>query len=248
MPTLLPHWPWPAICEICARWPAEPVCPACQRDHARPSRRCPGCALPLAPGLERCIRCVEAPASHLSSCLARVAYAFPWVEVVAQFKFQQQPAWGRHLANLMVQQGDIQALLNQVDWIAPIPLPPSRLLERGYNQAWELVKQLRRHAPASLVTVPDLLLRKESRYTQHSLGRAERLEHARRAFHLNPDRQSGLSGQKVLLVDDVMTTGATLEAAASVLLACGAAEVHAVVFARTPPPDTDKLRAAEPME
>lgn len=232
MPTLLQRWTWPALCEICARWPAQPVCDACVADHAGERPRCPGCALPLAPGLDLCIRCVEQPGRHLASSLARVDYAYPWVDVIAQFKFQAQPAWARTLAPMMAELPAAQHLLVSVDLVAPIPLPPARLRERGYNQAWELVKQLHKQTPTGLDARPDLLLRAESRHTQHSLPRDERFEHARRAFTANPIHAQDLQHAQVLLVDDVMTTGATARECAGVLRQAGAASVEVAVLGR----------------
>jgi ComF family protein len=235
MLNLLRHWP--AVCEVCARWPAQAVCTACRASHAPIRPRCPGCALPLAPGLQQCASCTQARQRPLDQCLARVDYNYPWVDMVAQFKFHGQAAWARHLAELMLEADETPAWLLEADLMAPIPLPMTRLRERGYNQAWELVRHLRRQTHPTGRALPDLLLRADTAQTQHALPRAERFEHARHAFSVNPKHQARLHNAHVLLVDDVMTTGATLQAAAELLRQAGASSVKALVFARTPTPE-----------
>ena len=116
----------------------------------------------------------------------------------------------------------------------------TRLGERGYNQAWELVKAMhalwRRHTHAlPLETLATALVRLGETPDQHSLGREARLRNLRGAFAAHPSHVHQLPGRHVLLVDDVTTTGATLHTAAQALLLAGADRVSALVFARTPP-------------
>jgi ComF family protein len=192
----------------------------------------------MAPGLDGCIRCREGPPRRLDRCVARVTYEHPWTDLIARFKFQGEPAWAGLFASLMLTVPEAEALLADTDLIAPVPISTERLRERGYNQAWELVKALRRHSPAArqLQAWPDLLEHQALQQPQHALPRAERFDNAHRAFHLHPGHAAGVAGVRILLVDDVMTTGATLEAAAERLLDHGAASVSALVFARTPDP------------
>lgn len=226
---------WPAVCEVCARWPSQPICAHCRVRHAPRLPRCPGCALALAPGLTLCMQCSENPDRALDLCLARVDYGFPWVEAIHRFKFQQQPAWARPLAALMLEDDTHRPMLEAVALACPVPLAPNRLRERGYNQAWELVKGLHRQAFPHARTLPDMLLRSETAQAQHTLPRAARFAHARHAFSLHPRQGAAVRDAHVLLVDDVMTTGATLQAAAQVLKQAGARHVSAWVFARTAP-------------
>jgi len=231
---LLHRLPLPCLCAICRTWSASPVCNDCRSDYARLLPRCPGCALPLAPGLALCSRCTEAGPSPLAQCVARVSYEWPWVDLVAQFKFLSQPAWGHALAQLMLQNPQAHDLLTQADGLIPIPLSLARQAERGYNQAWELAWQLQRES--GLPARPSVLLHRDTRQVQHELGRAARLAHAQQAFAVNPAQRAALAGAHWVLVDDVLTTGATLQAAARHLLDAGAARVSALVFARTPAP------------
>ncbi len=227
---------WPSVCAVCNRWPSRRVCEPCMERLGRAQPRCPGCALPLAPGLRQCVRCHEAPLTPLKQCFARVTYAYPWMDLVAQFKFQGQPAWARELARWVLDTPEARALLDEADVLVPVPLTPARLRERGYNQAWELTKQLRKESRTQAQAWPDLLERSDEAQLQHTLPRDQRLDNARQSLKCATERHYALAGKRVLLVDDVMTTGATLQAAAQVLRQAGAASVCGVVFARTPAP------------
>ncbi len=239
MKDLLRRWlnRCPASCAICARWPARPVCVDCLARHGHPLPRCPGCALALAPGLERCSRCAEAGPSALSQCLARFDYAHPWSSLVARLK--HDPAWAGQLAPLLATTPGLDARLAQTDLILPVPLSPDRLRERGYNQAWELAKALRREWRTAPPAHASLLQRRHQARAQHELPREQRIAHAMQAYFLAAPARARLRGRRVLLVDDVMTTGATLQSAAALLLDAGATEVSALVFARTPAPTLD---------
>lgn len=199
--------------------------------------RCPACALPMAPGLDLCVRCREDDHPRwLERCVARFDYAYPWSDLVARFKFQQQPAWANLFAQWMLQAPDAQHLLRHSTLLVPIPATPERLRERGYNQAWELATALRRHSNSRARTQPDILQRQGTAQVQHTLSAAERQANARQSIALHPNHRATLQRQRVLLVDDVMTTGTTLQAAAQLLQQAGAHSVSAIVFARTPAP------------
>ena len=123
--------------------------------------------------------------------------------------------------------------LQQVDALVPIPLSGPRLAERGFNQSLQLARGMRAHAPGTCPPIrTDWLLRVRDTARQSSLPRAQRQKNLRGAFSVPaPDR---VAGQHLALVDDVMTSGNTLNEAAQTLLAAGAASVMALVVARTP--------------
>lgn len=218
----------PSRCQVCGRWPAQAICVPCQARFATPGRRCDRCALRLPHGTSSCGHCLQQPLP-LARCWAIVDYAYPWHDVVQRFKFRQQPAWALTLARLALQQQEIVSALANADEVVPIPLSPARLAERGYNQAWELVKALRprRPLPAGLLKLSD---------TPHQTGqsRQARQRQIHGAFAVNPSHVAQLVDRHLLVVDDVMTTGATLSAAAETLLRAGAASVSGLCFARTP--------------
>jgi ComF family protein len=217
----------PARCALCGAWPSRPLCEACVTELAPPRPRCRRCALPVPAGVTLCGACVrEAP--PLDACVAAVDYDWPWSDVVAQFKFGARNGWAHEMAALMRAAPWAEPLLEQATLLLPMPLSPARLRERGYNQAWLLARTLdRRRADASL------LLRVRDTTAQSALPRAERQRNVRGAFAVEPLRLRELLNQQVLLVDDVMTSGASLFEAARTLRAAGAAGVSALVFGRT---------------
>jgi ComF family protein len=150
------------------------------------------------------------------------------VELIARYKFQQQAGWAGPLATLMLSAPRAEDMLDAADWVLPIPLSPQRLAERGYNQSWLLARQLSPHKADN-----QLLLRTRDTPSQRTLPRAERLANLVGAFAVEPLRAAQLHGKKVVLVDDVMTSGASLHTAARVLRAAGVSQVSALVLART---------------
>jgi ComF family protein len=125
-------------------------------------------------------------------------------------------------------------LLAEAEVVAPVPLHWRRLFARRYNQAALLSRGLAR-GPArrdGFLDLPDLLLRRRPTPSQGRLTRAERQRNVAGAFAVNPRRAAALAGRRLLLVDDVMTTGATAAACARVALKAGAAGVDVLVLAR----------------
>lgn len=260
-PTWLPSLGacFPSGCAVCGRWPAlpagKPVCGDCSQAFAAPVARCPTCALALPSdkgagagatthiGTHTCTDCQAHP-TPLAACFAAVDYGYPWQRLIHRFKFANEPAWAAWFADMLWQQPALHPLACTCDWWLPIPLTRHRLGERGYNQAWELTKALHRQAAGSTATggpTPrhDMLLKVTDTAAQHHLDRPARQANLRAAYAVHPNAADALVGKSVLLVDDVMTTGATLHAAARTLLHAGAASVSAVVFARTPAPEAD---------
>jgi ComF family protein len=147
---------------------------------------------------------------------------------MADFKFHDQPALARFFAHLLKATPWVEPALETADLLLPMPLSRQRLQVRGYNQALLLARQL--SAPK---TRTDLLLRIADTPAQHSLKRVERLTILNHAFAVDPLKVSDLKGARLLLIDDVMTSGASLYTAARVLKTAGAAHITGLVIART---------------
>jgi ComF family protein len=220
----------PSRCAVCGAWPARPLCDGCVVRFAQPRHRCTRCALPLPDGVSTCGACLREP-PPLDACLAAVDYAYPWSGLVQRFKFSAEPGWAAALAELMNRIPGLRAELDAATLLLPIPLAPRRLAERGYNQALLLARQLDR---ARVET--QLLLRLRETGSQTALDRRAREANVGGAFGLEPMRADEVRGASVLLVDDVMTSGASLRAAARVVRQAGARRVTAVVLARTEEP------------
>ncbi|WP_394789191.1 phosphoribosyltransferase family protein [Rhodoferax sp.] len=218
----------PSQCTVCRAWPSQALCGACISRFAQPVPRCRTCALPLPDGVAQCGSCRLHP-PPLDACFAAVAYDYPWSQCIAAYKFRQQVGWAAALADLLRHSPWVEPALEQCQTVLPMPLSKERLRERGYNQALELARRL---APQK--TDAQLLLRTRHTAPQPTLHRAERLRNVQGAFAVEPLRAHLLRGQQVVLVDDVMTSGASLFAAAAVLRQAGAAHITALVVARTP--------------
>jgi len=230
---MLPRWmdrfaaSVPGQCAVCRAWPAQPVCEACVNRFAQPESRCRRCAIALPAGVAECGRCMASP-PPLDACYAAVSYQYPWSALMAQYKFQGQAGWARAFATLMRSTPWVEPALEQADLVLPMPLSAQRLAERGFNQALLLARAL---APRK--TDSDLLLRVKHTPTQTALDREQRAANVKGAFAVQPLRAGELQGKHVVLVDDVMTSGASLFGAAAALRQAGAAGVAAVVLART---------------
>lgn len=220
----------PTQCEVCRGWADAALCPDCLARFAAPRLRCPRCAWPLpapAPACGECLR--DTP--PFTAAASAVDYAFPWDALIAAFKFRERVDLARPLAALLA-----RALRPMggapVEWLLPVPLSASRLRQRGYDQAWLLAQALARElgVPAR----PDLLQRVLDTPQQATLDRASRQRNLAGAFWVPPQAAAAVRGRHLALIDDVMTTGATLRAAAAALTQAGAATVQAWTVARTP--------------
>jgi len=225
----------PSQCFVCRSWPSARLCPDCEAALWQPDApRCLRCALRLPAAAPLCGACLREPLL-LSTCHAAVDYIAPWSEMLQELKFHQQPAWAPAFAGYIAATPGAAAAFARCDWVAPVPLSVARLRERGFNQALLIARRLRRLLPAGAPQLqPGLLQRLHDAAPQSRSGRAQRQRNLRHAFAIEPRLREQLRGRRVALVDDVMTTGATLNASARLLLAAGAAEVHGFVFARTP--------------
>ena len=199
------------------------VCAACEVDLPRlAGLRCPRCALESPRG-ETCGRCLsETP--HYDATVAALAYEFPADALVHSLKFRGELVLAEYLGGVLA-----RCIADAgVDSIVPVPLSPDRLRNRGYNQAVEIA----RHVGRGSVDL-GLCVRERDTPAQMDLPYAERRRNVRGAFRCT----RALLGARVAVVDDVMTTGATLDEIAQVLKKAGAAHVVNWVVARTFPAD-----------
>ncbi len=217
----------PSQCAVCHAWPSQPVCEACVSAFAQPRHRCLTCALIVPADVRQCGTCIVTP-PPLDTCLAAVAYAYPWSRLIADFKFQQHPGWAQTFAQLLRAAPWVEPALEAADLVIPMPLSRQRLQDRGYNQAHVLACAL----DASKVA-HGVLLRMVDTPPQRTLSRNERLHAVRQAYAVDPLRTHQLAQRRIVLLDDVMTSGASLHAAARALRQAGAAHITALVLART---------------
>jgi ComF family protein len=177
----------------------------------------------------------------LANCHAALDYDYPWNRCIAAFKYGQQPGLARTLGTLMWHAPGIAPALEQVDLVVPMPLSSQRLFARGFNQAHELARELERHRRGDNLSRPTrgryhphLLHRLRDTQAQSTLDAARRHTNLSHACHVLPADHRFIQGRQVAVIDDIMTTGASLQEAARALLQAGASRVVGVVLARTP--------------
>ncbi len=215
-------------CVVCDLDVGDPLCPGCARDYFSAGARCAVCALRLPPSAragDRCGHCLH-EARHFDATVAVADYAPPVDRMIAALKFGGRLPLAAAFGALLGRAA--QPLLRGADAICPVPLAFERLAERGFNQAHEIA---RRVAAACAVPLrPGLLRRTRHTAAQMDLALADRRRNVRGAFVARGD----LASRHVVVVDDVMTTGATLDEVAAALKRAGAARVTNLVVARTP--------------
>ena len=215
-------------CAVCHAWNRERICEACLRLYAPVQTRCERCGLSLASGRSVCGRCLSEPPPLVATHVA-FDYAFPWDALLQRFKFH---------AGVELQQALAERLLEAVqraqqpELILPVPLSDKHLRERGYNQAQLLAEPVARRL--ALPCLSGCLLRVRDSAQQATLDRAARIKNVKGVFAVDPLRVAEMQGRHVAVIDDVMTSGATVFEIGRVLLAAGASSVQAWVLARTP--------------
>lgn len=215
-------------CLLCASASrGAPLCPACAADLPRLSpARCPCCAAPSPRG-ERCGRCLAHP-PNFDSAQAVYRYAFPLDRLIQDYKYGHRLALGAFLGRELAGHPAIVRPPGPA-LVVPLPLHADRLRERGFNQALELARPL---AQAwSLPLAGNVCRRIRPTRSQTELPHPARARNVRGAFGCT----HALHGQTIVLVDDVMTTGATLSECARTLKRHGAARVTVCVVARAVP-------------
>jgi ComF family protein len=224
------RWTWPTQCAVCHGWGAQRVCETCIGRFKTEKTRCQRCALPVPENVSICGECLINPPAF-DQALTAVDYAAPWNTLIGRLKFHEGLDMSAVLADVLLKAAQ-GAANHQEGLLLPIPLSANRLRERGFNQSWELTRRLAQQL--AWRADANLLLRIKdtpSQLTQQT--RAQRMSQLRGAFAVEPLRRAELQGARVILVDDVMTSGATMTEAALALRAAGAVHIQAWVVART---------------
>jgi ComF family protein len=212
-------------CFLCRGQAADILCAECDADLPRlPCALCPRCAL-ASPDGAVCGRCLTQSPQY-DATVAALAYGFPTDVLIQALKFRGELALAPLFAKLLA---DRLAGREGVDYIVPVPLSARRLRERGYNQALEIARGLAGITRARLGI--ELCERARDTPAQIDLPLAERAKNVRGAFHC----PRLIAGARLAVLDDVMTTGATLDEIAATLKRAGAARVENWVVARTFP-------------
>jgi ComF family protein len=214
-------------CLLCgAASAAHPLCPGCLADlpwHRKP--QCPSCATPTPAG-EVCGTCLKHPPAF-ERTHAALAYRFPIDRLIPRLKYHGQLAIAPTLGACLAQAVEHAS---RPDALVPMPLHPMRIRERGFNHASEIARMLARQLDLPLDL--DSCRRIRDTPPQMGLKHDARRRNVRGAFACSDK----VKGQQIALIDDVMTTGTSLDELAATLKRAGAREVSCWVVARALPP------------
>jgi ComF family protein len=230
----------PPRCVLCNRAGEDrgfDLCRRCKSDLPGIQHACPRCALPLAPeefASSRatgegpgCDHCRNRPFGY-AACFAPYAYGFPLARLIQALKYEGALANGRVLGTLLARaacgRGEVGS---RFDAVVPLPLHVDRLAERGFNQSFEIARFAA--AELGLPCLPQSLRRVRATQPQVGLPREQRLANVRGAFEA---RSRDITGRRIVLLDDVITTGSSIDAAAQALLEAGAVRIEAWAVAR----------------
>ncbi len=225
------HGIYPTICQLCGA-PGEfgiDICSPCLLDLPENRSCCRICAqpLPATHGTEHiCGKCLQ-QSPIFDRCHAPFLYDYPISNLISDFKFSGKLHLGRLLAKLLIRFIETHNL-ELPDLIMPVPLHPTRMRERGFNQATELARPLIRHFDIRLDI--QSCKRIKSTEAQSTLNKKIRAKNMRGAFEM----VKKLDCEYLVLVDDVVTTGATVNELSKLLKAAGAKRVDVWALARTP--------------
>ncbi len=226
---MIPHFPiaalldalLPRACLLCGDRTPAALCDACNADLPRlPAPLCPICATPLATSAPACGSCLKSPPAY-DATFAGLRYGFPVDRLIQHLKFARRLASADFCAQCMLAGPHPDGTL-----ILPVPLSRQHLRERGFNQALEIARPLARALALPLDATS--LTRPRETLPQSRLPWRARKHNVRHAFACSRE----LTGHTVIVVDDVMTTGATLDAVAQTLKDHGAIRVVNWVAAR----------------
>ena len=225
----------PAQCALCGIGCPQVLCLPCRAQYLGQTRpRCRQCANPLADFdvAQLCGRCLHQWPAY-DATITALDYAAPVDQLLLQLKFGARLALAPLFAQLLYAAMQQRSGWERPQLLCPVPLGPARLAERGFNQALEIARPLARLLAVPLQ--PRLALRVRETRAQSGVAPRERQANLAHAFVIAPEHAALLPRCHVGIVDDVMSSGHTVDALATACKRAGAARVSVLVVARTPP-------------
>jgi len=224
----------PARCLLCHLSSNQKlICQYCNDALSIPRPCCLHCGLSLSKTQAFCGDCLKQ--KHSFTQLHAIAnYQTPYPTLIKKFKYTKQLIFGELLADLLLEsiQSNISPTqLSTIDYLLPVPLHKKKLYQRGFNQAQLLAEKLAKqlHIPILTKTVS----RAKETVAQENLSLTERKKNLSKAFDISVNKKQNIQGRRIIIIDDVVTTGATVNSLAKALLQAGAKQIDIWCLCRT---------------
>ena len=231
---------YPGRCAACDQGvePSSLLCAACDEEMGKleAAPGCSWCGKPIPETGAPCPHCLGDGIAHFDRVIRLGTFADPLKHLIHQMKYHRRWGIGEGLADRLLAQERVRAVLSETEMIIPVPLHRLRQVTRGYNQAEVIARRLAASSRKLRLARPVVRLRHTESQTALSSAQA-REENLRNAFGLVSSKR--VSGRHLVVVDDVMTTGATLRAVARALRPAKPASLSAIVLAIADPKDRD---------
>lgn len=219
----------PNLCGLCGGHSNETLCSECQHTLPLLEECCARCCIPLL-GASTCGSCIYQPPSF-ESAICLVLYQGPIPYLINQFKHHDQRQYGSYLADKLCEKIHREVPQNALpDLLTYVPLHWMSRMTRGFNQAQLIAERISLHTGIQVqATISKTKITKK----QQNMNRQQRLKNLKGCYAIKPEI---VKGKRVTLIDDVVTTGATMETISCLLMQAGAESVSFWAIARTPSP------------
>ena len=205
-------------------------CEKCLDEYFKGRKVCAKCGDKITSKTNYCLACKKEICLEYEFARAPFVYEGNAKKLVFNLKYNNGKWLAKYMAEFM--KNEFEEMAVEVDAIIPIPLHNKRLIERGYNQSELLANELSKKI--AIPAILNNLVKTKETTTQTKLTKAERQENLKGCFEIT--NKSEIAGKNILLIDDVFTTGATIEEASKVLKNAGANKIYILTFAHTPRP------------
>ena len=222
----------PTSCIGCGKFQASRICQKCiNLLKSQQKNRCSQCASICDETKTTCTNC-QNQTSSFDKTICIDCYGGLLTNAVHDYKYKHQVAIAKGLVDTWVEIHGSHHLMSNANLLIPVPMSSQKLYQRGFNQSWELCKWFSKEF--KIQTSSSILYRRHLESNQAQATRNERIKRLETVFDINQIDVNLIKNNRIAIVDDVMTTGATLSTIAKLLKDFGAQSVHNWVILRTP--------------